>query len=134
MSKKKTLGVALVKEVCPVCTQETDGPILMNTRLSESKAKQVEDLHGKVIGFSKEPCPKCKEDMKKAFMFIGAIEEKSDDPKNPYRSGHIWGIKHEVAKEMIQDEKVLKLGFCLIDLKAAKAMGLPIFDNNTTQA
>jgi hypothetical protein len=38
MSNK--LGVALTKTLCPVCTKEMDGDILLNIRLTESDAKK----------------------------------------------------------------------------------------------
>ena len=50
--KESTLGVALVKEACPLCGALSDGPIVMNKRLSKSMAKRVEELHGKTIGYS----------------------------------------------------------------------------------
>ena len=45
------LEVSLVKELCPVCCKEIDGPIIMNRILTEEYAKNVKDLHNRVIGF-----------------------------------------------------------------------------------
>ena len=36
------LGVALVKELCPICCKEMDGPIIMNQRLSRVQKEKVE--------------------------------------------------------------------------------------------
>ena len=54
------LGVALVKELCPICCKEMDGPIIMNQRLSRVQKEKVESLHNKVIGFSEHCCDECK--------------------------------------------------------------------------
>ena len=99
--QKNTLGVALVKRACPLCGKIEDGEIIMNTRLSERAAKKVEELNGKTIGLMDKPCSECADIMSKAFLIIGIIEEKSEDPKNPYRSGNIWGIKKESALEIL---------------------------------
>lgn len=89
-------GVALVKEACPICCKEVDGPIIIGKNNSKTKAKAINDMHGKVVGFAKEPCPKCKELIDNGcFFIIGIIASKSDDMSNPYRSGHIVGISRE---------------------------------------
>lgn len=124
---EKKLGISLTKEACPICTAEEDGPIVMNTVLSEKKAKEVENMHGKVIGYMKEPCARCQELMSKGFLLVGVIEEKSDDPKNPWRSGHQWVITNEKAAEMFDDE-MLPQGAAFIDIKVAEKLGLPVMD------
>ena len=80
MSKEKLLGVALVKEACPLCGAAEDGPIVMNTRLGPQRAKDVEELHGKVVGYMDKPCSQCQGLLDQGFLLIGVIEEKTDDP------------------------------------------------------
>ena len=122
--KEDILGVALVKEACPLCGALTDGPIIMNTILTEHRAKEVRDLHGKTIGYSNEPCNECKEIMSQAFLIIGVVESKTDDEKNPYRSGNKWGIKKESAIRMFGEENC-KRGACFMDVHVAAHLGLP---------
>ena len=91
------LGVALVKELCPVCGKEIDGPIILNSILTENEAKKVKDLHNKVIGFANHCCEECSKYKDKAVFFVSIDESKSskDSLKNLYRTGKISGIKKE---------------------------------------
>lgn len=124
MSKENKLGVALAKELCPICAKQIDGPILMNTRLTPGEAKKVEELHGQVIGWSKEPCDECKEMKAKGFILIGAVEKKTTDATNPYRSGNIWVVHPSVATDLF-GENPPKSGVAFIDVNVAQQMGLP---------
>ena len=91
------LGVALVKELCPVCGKEIDGPIILNSILIENEAKKVKDLHNKVIGFANHCCEECSKYKDKAVFFVSIDESKSskDSLENIYRTGKISGIKKE---------------------------------------
>jgi len=122
MSNK--LGVALTKTLCPVCTKEMDGDILLNTRLTEGEAKKVEAMHNQVIGWSKTLCPDCLDMKEKGFILIGAVEKKTDDVTNPYRSGNIWVVKEEVAVQLF-GEKLPPAGIAFIDITVADQMELP---------
>lgn len=108
------LGVALAKEACPLCGKTVDGPILMNKRLTKPEADKVKALHGQVIGFTDEPCAECKELMTKGILLIGIIEAKTDDMRNPYRSGHICVVSPDYIKRICKDEnlcnEILKKG------------------------
>lgn len=117
--------VALVKKACPICGKLVDGPIVINTMLTEKCANEVKELHGKTIGYSEEPCSECKDFMNKGFLVIGVIGEKTDDKSNPYRSGNQWVIKNEVAHEIF-GEKFCSKGAGFIDVKDAKNIGLPL--------
>ena len=88
------LGVALVKEACPACGKLQDGPIIMNTLLTEKLAKKVEAMHGETIG-------------------------------HPWRSGHMWVLKQEDAERVFGKEN-LKHGIVMLDIKAAKQIGLEV--------
>lgn len=122
--KESTLGVALVKEACPLCGALSGGPIVMNSILSEKRAKEVEALNGKTIGYSEEPCKECKSVMEQAFLIIGIVEAKTNDNSNPYRSGNQWGIKKEAAIEMFGEE-MCKKGVAFIDILIANEIELP---------
>ena len=89
--------VSLVKELCPVCCKEMDGPIIMNTVLTEKHAKKVKDLHNKVVGFANHCCEECSKYKDEAVFFVGIDASKSskDSLENLYRTGKISGIKKE---------------------------------------
>ena len=91
------LEVSLVKELCPVCCKEMDGPIIMNNILTEKYAKKVKDLHNKVIGFADHCCEECAKYKDKAVFFVSIDESKSDHNslRNLYRTGKISGIKKD---------------------------------------
>ena len=91
------LEVSLVKELCPVCCKEMDGPIIMNTVLTEKNAKKVKDLHNKVIGFADHCCEECAKYKDEAVFFVSIDESKSskNSLEELYRTGKISGIKKE---------------------------------------
>lgn len=124
MSKK--LGVALINELCPVCTKkmENGGTVVMNTRLTESAAKKVEEMHNQNV-WSKELCDECKEMKSKGFILIGAVEAKTTDATNPYRSGNIWCVKQEVAEQLFAPHGAPKSGIAFVDVTVAAQMELP---------
>jgi hypothetical protein len=71
MSDNK-LTVALIKELCPVCTKEVDGTIVMNKILTESEAKKVEAMHDQNV-WSKKLCDDCQDMKDKGFIIIGVV-------------------------------------------------------------
>ena len=91
------LEVSLVKELCPVCCKEMDGPIIMNSILTEKYAKNVKDLHNKVIGFADHCCEECSKykDRVVFFVSIDASKSSKDSLENLYRTDKISGIKKE---------------------------------------
>ena len=123
MSNK--LGVALTKEVCPVCCQEFDGSIVMNTRLTEPEAKKVEEMHGKVLGFMEHPCTECREKMPEGTgtWLIVVDGDKTEDQRNLYRTGELFGLKRE-ASERIFNVPYSEVAF--IDYRDAQTIGLEI--------
>lgn len=125
------LGVAVVKEACRICGKSYDGPLILNTRLSVPMADKVKALHGKTVGFMKEPCDECKEFMKQGIIVVGIDESKTDDKSNPWRTGNFWVMKEEAIKRMLKDDvedfraDVLKKRVMFIDIKIAAQMGFP---------
>lgn len=90
------LGTAIVKYVCPICGQinEDASAIVINRRLTKKDAEHVEKMHNQVVGFSDKPCKECQSVLDQgAFFIIGIDSEKTEDMGNPYRSGHLVGIK-----------------------------------------
>lgn len=119
------LEVSLVKYLCPICGKEAEEGIIMNSLLTESNAKQVRELNGKVIGFTDHACKDCVQ--YKGVYFI-AIDASKSTPKNPYRTGQLVCIKKE-SNLVSKCEKyiiTLKDGaqYCYIDYNLGKQLGL----------
>lgn len=97
MSNNNNLGIALVKELCPICCKEIDGPIIMNRVLTENYAKSVKNMDRKVIGFADHCCEECAKYKDEAVFFIGVDGSKcsSHRLKDLYRTGQIVVIKKE---------------------------------------
>jgi hypothetical protein len=125
---ESNLGVALTKELCVVCNKESDGAILMNKVLTKSLAKKVEDMHGKVIGFSDKPCSECLEAVGDGVYIIEVNEQLTEDMSNPYRTGKQWGVKKEAIERMVSDkdmlETTLKKQACFMPIELCEHMGL----------
>jgi hypothetical protein len=119
------LGVALVKRACPICATPHDAEIVMNTRLSVPMAQRVEEMHGKVVGEMEEPCKECKELMSKGFLCVQVDEAKTEDHRNPWRTGKQCVVKLEAMKRLITDHKLLDKGIAFIPIDAWEKMGLP---------
>lgn len=131
------LHVSLVKELCPVCCKEIDGPIIMNKVLTEKAAEEVKNLEGKVTGFADHCCEECAKYKDKVVFFVGIDTSKSsvDSLKNRYRTGQIIGIKKEAdiikqfEKYIISLKDDTKIIF--IDEKTGNEIG--IFNNNQNE-
>lgn len=100
MGKVTGLGIALVKHLCPVCLNPEES-IIMNNRLTEKNAKEIESMHNKNVGYTKEPCDQCKDWMKQGIVVIGVDVNKSTD-ESMYRSGHISVVKENVIRDIIE--------------------------------
>lgn len=128
--KTNNLEVSLVKELCPVCCKEMDGPIIMNKILTEKNAKNIKDLHNKVIGFADHCCEECSKYKDKVVFFVSIDASKSskDSLENLYRTGKIIGIKKEA--DMIESFKdyiiTIKDGtqIVFIDEETGKNLGI----------
>ena len=125
MSSK--VGVALLKYVCPICGQinEDASTIAINSLLTEKAAKEVEDMNHKVVGFSEKPCKECQSYIDKgAFFVIGVDSEKSDDMSNPYRTGHLVGIKKESEFVKHLPEEYQKKDAIYMDYREMEKFGM----------
>lgn len=119
------LEVSLVKEQCFICGKLIDGPIIINSILTEKAANEIKQIHGKCIGYSEEICPDCKK-LAEQGLIILEIDANLSESNNPYRTGKLWVINSDckLAKDM---EKFIinKFGckFVFIDQEAAKQLG-----------
>lgn len=119
------LEVSLVKYLCPICGKIAEEGIIMNSLLTEKAAKEVEKLHGKAIGYADHACKECSEYKDKVVFFIGIDKSEKD---NPYRTGHITGVKKDSQLVNQCLEFILKLKdgsqYCFIDYNVGKQIGL----------
>ena len=100
-------GLALAKELCPICAKEIDGPIVMGTIMSKKKAQKINELTGKVIGWAKKPCSECQEHIDNGCFFVIGIDIEKSNDEGLYRSGHLVGIKRDsdFVKSLSDKEK-----------------------------
>lgn len=88
-------GIALAKELCPICAKEIDGPILIGKVLSKKNAQKVNEMNGKVIGWSSKLCPDCQKHIDNGVFFVIGIDVEKSNNDGLYRSGHIVGLKSD---------------------------------------
>jgi len=87
-------------------------------------APEGNKLSVNITGFTEKPCEKCQGMMEKGFLLVGIVQSKTEDVKNPYRSGNLWVISNEKAKAIFEP-KNLDNGACFIDVNDALALDLP---------
>lgn len=92
LKKEDTLGVSLVYYLCPICGKRCDSGIIMNSLLTEKNAKEVRKLNNQNIGYADHTCEECSK--YDAVFFVG-IDESKSTAKEPYRTGHLVGIKKD---------------------------------------
>lgn len=122
------LGVALIKYACPICgnVNEDATAIALGSKFNNKKnVEKVESMHNKIVGFSDKPCKKCQSYIDQGALFIIGIDpEKSDDMSNPYRSGHIVGIKRESEFVKHLPKKYQKKDAIYMDYREMEKIGL----------
>lgn len=100
-------GLALAKELCPICAKEIDGPIIMGKVLSKKNAQKVNKMNGKVIGWSPKPCPECQKHIDNGVFFVIGIDIEKSNDDGLYRSGHIIGLKSDsdFVKDLTEEQR-----------------------------
>lgn len=125
MSENK-IGVALVHEICPICGKSMNEQIFMNKILSKKYAKEIENLHGKAIGYSRTACEDCSKYKDAAVMCI-AIDETKSEPNNPYRTGQIVGVRKDFQLFIDKLEFIIKtengISYCFVEENVGKQIG-----------
>lgn len=131
------VGVALTK--CYYCLEGSD--ILINTRLTDAAARNVEKLDGCVL--SMEPCPTCKKYMRQGVILIAIDEVRSgkdwhipptlnEDRErwmpNPYRTGGFFVVRDEYVRRVFNPpelvDQILKACWSFISDEACRRLGL----------
>lgn len=125
MSENK-IGFALVHEICPICGKPMNEQILMNTAISKKYAKEIENVHGKAIGYSRTACEDCSKYKDEAVMCI-AIDEAKSEPNNPYRTGQVVGIRKDFQLFVDKPEFIIKtdndVRYCFVEENVGKQIG-----------
>lgn len=136
--KKENFEVGMIHKICVVCCQkmEDQSEVIFNNVLTQKAADNIRKLHDQVVGFADKMCEECWEriDQPNGVYIIGIIEEKSDDPRCPYRSGHIVGVTVDAFRRMHSEDgfnlprkslnQAIERRACFMDLKVMKALGL----------
>jgi len=80
------------------------------------------------VCIDQEPCEKCKDHMKQGVILISVDESRSEDMKNPHRTGG-WCVVRDEALDFIQPdelrEDILKRRVAFIEDAAWDEIGLP---------
>lgn len=127
-----TFGVAMVNYACPICGRIANSAIAMNSRLTKKCAKEVKELHNKVVGWSEVACEECASH-KDECIYVIEIDKEKSEPNNLYRTGNYWGLHKDFALFIDHPEYVLKtkdgVQYCFMDKEFANQIGLP-HENN----
>lgn len=125
---KEILDTALIYYVCPICGKpiEKDNVLLINTILTEKKAKEVKEMHNKAIVYSRFACDDCVNHKDDAVYIIEVDEEKSNSTQ-PYRTGRVIAVKKNFQLFVDHPEFIIHTGngvdFCFISNKVLKMIG-----------
>lgn len=125
----KDLSFGIVHELCPICGKSVNSSIIMNKILRPKYAKQIEELNGKAIGFSKDACEECSKHKDECIYVIGIDPNKSDNKnmQGMYRTGQIVGIRKDFPLFIDYPEMILKTNngvqFCFIEEETGKQIG-----------
>lgn len=122
------IGVALVHYVCPICGKpiENDSAIIMNKILTKKRAKEVNELNGKCVGFSNKACDECASH-KDDCIYIIEIDEEKSEPNNLYRTGRYLGVIKDFPLFVDHPEFILEtdngVKYCFMSDKVIKEIG-----------
>lgn len=125
----KDLSAGIVYELCPICGKPANSSIIINKILRPKYAKQIEELNGKAIGFSKDACEECSKHKDECIYVISIDSSKSDSKslEGLYRTGQIVGIRKDFQLFVEHPELILETSngvqFCFIEEEVGKQIG-----------
>lgn len=125
----KDLSAGIVYELCPICGKTANSSIIINKILKPKYAKQIEELNGKAIGFSKDACEECTKHKDECIYVISVDSNRSDfkTMEGIYRTGHIVGVRKDFQFFIDHSEFILKtdngVQFCFMDDDLGKQLG-----------
>lgn len=126
---KDNLSAAVVYEVCPICGKKVNDFVIMNRLLIPGYAKQVREMNGKPVGFSKNACEECSKHKDECIYVISIDSSKSDSKslEGIYRTGQIVGIRKDFQLFIDHPEMIITtdngVQFCFIDEELGKQIG-----------
>lgn len=125
MRTKEKQWTALVYKACPCCGKkdEEQSEIVLHTRFGD-----LSEIHNKITGFG-HLCKQCQELTAKAIACVVVDSSKSDDMKNPYRTGNLFGLSEEWCNKCFKEpmaKEVITRRMFYMDYKDAIAIGLPV--------
>ena len=107
-------------EQCFICGKDK-GVILFGYTKGDREAPRK-------VCINTEPCDECKGYMKQGVIIISVDEKKTDDRRNPYRTGGWVVVRDSFIKKAFNKDigkEVLKKRICFVPDKAWSTMGLP---------
>lgn len=121
-----SISAAIVHEICPICGKPMNESILMNSKIGPKYAKQVEEINGKAIGYSKDACEECLK-YKDDAVFCIAIDEAKSKSNNLYRTGQLVGVRKDFQLFIDKPEFILKtengVSYYFVEENAGKQIG-----------
>lgn len=126
---KNHLNAAVVYEICPICGKKVNDFVIMNRLLIPKYAKQVGEMNGKPVGFSKNACEECSKHKDECIYVISIDSSKSDSKslEGLYRTGQIIGIRKDFQLFIDHPEMIITtdngVQFCFIDEELGKQIG-----------
>lgn len=98
-------AVAMAKLICPVCGKEQP-TLVVDKKFRKTLPANID----KPIGYLDEPCTECKDYMNKGIIIISVDVDKTTEPDNPFRTGHILVVKEELFNE-IPDKRAIYMDY-----------------------
>lgn len=126
MSKKDKQIVALTYKACPICgaKDEDQSKVLLSKRFQD-----LSHLDHKITGFG-HPCKKCQEYMEAGIVIVLVDFEKTDDPKNPWRTGELHVMKVEAVERIFEGlaelPAILEARVMFLEEKIAREIGIEL--------
>lgn len=120
MSKniKDKLSVGVCGLACPICGKKCDDVIIMNEHLTKKAAQEVKEAHGQIIGYADKPCKDCQEQIdNNKFILIEIDIDKTNDMKNPYRTGRLAYVNKDSNFYKNLDNQFKVREACFIDIE-----------------
>lgn len=125
-------GVNPSVEQCFVCLKDV-GVVLFGKinagRHARPADRDPQAPHKVCFGHNSEPCAECKKHMEMGVILISVDEAKTDDERNPYRTGGWCVVNEDFIKRVFQPdelvEHVLKRRMAFMPDEAWDMIGLP---------
>lgn len=90
----------------------------MNDHLSEKVAQKVKEANGQTIGYADKPCKDCQEQIdNNKFILIEIDIDKTNDTKNPYRTGRLAYVDKDSNFYKNLDDQFKIKEACFIDIE-----------------